>query len=282
MSRRLVDAHLHVWERARHPQPWIDPLTMSAIDRDYPPRSAAETLAAHGIDGAVVIQCVNELTETVDILAAASVLPPVRGVVGWVDLTSDVDAQLETLRGGPGGDRLVGVRHVTFTETDERWLARGDVGRGLTALGEGDLTYDLLVGPHQLRLATEVARRHESTTFVLDHLGKVPITSTALVTWARDLAELATCANVAMKVSGVITEDDWTQWSVDRLRPVIDHALATFGPSRLMFGSDWPVVELAGGYGPWLAAYLQLTDDLEPLEQAAIDGATALRVYGLT
>jgi len=282
MTRHLVDAHLHVWERARHPQPWIDPTTMSTIDRDYPPRSAAEKLATHGIDGAVVIQCVNELSETVDILADASALPAVRGVVGWVDLTSDVKTQVETLRSGPGGDRLVGVRHVTFTETDARWLARSDVGRGLTALGEAALTYDLLVDPHQLRLATEVARRHETTTFVLDHLGKVPMTSTALVTWARDLAELATCPNVAMKVSGVITEDDWTRWSVDRLRPVIDHALATFGPDRLLFGSDWPVVELAGGYGPWLEAYLQLTDDLEPLERAAIDGANTLRVYGLT
>ncbi len=158
MSRHLIDAHLHVWERARHPQPWIDPQTMSEIDRDYPPRSAVETLTAHGVDAAVVVQCVNELSETVDLLADATGLPAVRGVVGWVDLTADV------------------------------------------------------------------ARRHESTRFVLDHLGKVPMTSTTPVTWAR---------------------------------------------------------ELAGGYGSWLTAYLQLTADLEPHEQTAIDGANARRVYGL-
>ena len=139
MSRHLVDAHLHVWERARHPQPWIAPQTMSAIDRDYPPRAAVEALAAHGVDGAVVVQCVNELSETVDLLADAIGLPGVRGVVGWVDLTADVPSQVELLRGGAGGDRLVGVRHVTFTETDERWLTRPDVGNGLAALAAAGL-----------------------------------------------------------------------------------------------------------------------------------------------
>lgn len=280
--RHIVDSHLHVWERAIHPQPWIDPRTMSAIDRDYPLAVASDTLAGHGVEGCVVIQCVNRLDETVDILAAASEVPAVRGVVGWVDLTADVPAQLHGLRAGPGGHRLVGVRHVTFEEDDERWLARPDVSAGLAALGDSGLTYDLLVRSDQLRLATEVARRHESTTFVLDHLGKVPMTSTTLVSWARDLAALAACPNVAMKVSGVITEDDWTRWSIDRLRPIVDHAMATFGPDRLLFGSDWPVVELAGGYGPWLDAYLALTDHLEPAERAAVDGGNAVRTYGLT
>jgi L-fuconolactonase len=118
--------------------------------------------------------------------------------------------------------------------------------------------------------------------FVLDHLGKVPLTSTALVTWARDLADLATCPNVVVKLSGLVTEDDPGRWSVDRLRPVVDHALATFGPDRLLFGSDWPVVELAGGYGRWVAAYLQLTEDLTAAEQAAIDSANTQHTYGLT
>lgn len=280
--RCLIDSHLHTWERAKHPQPWIDLQTMSAINRDYPLVAAAEQLDAHGVDGCIAIQCVNQLAETVDLLAAASALTAVRGVVGWVDLTSHVPSQVETLRGGPGGDRLVGIRHVTLVEDDERWLARGDVSRGLTALGEAALTYDLLVRPEQLPMATDVVRRHESTTFVLDHLGKVPMTSTSLVTWARDLAVLATYPNVVMKVSGVITEDDWTRWSVDRLRPIVDHALATFGPDRLLFGSDWPVVELAGGYGSWLAAYLELTGDLAPGERVAVDGANAARVYRLT
>ncbi len=282
MSRHLVDAHLHMWELARHAQPWIDPQTMSAIAHDFPPSAAAARLGTHGVGGCVVIQCVNEISETVDLLADASRQPALRGVVGWVDLTADVAAQVAGLRSGPGGELLVGVRHVTFVEADERWLARDDVGRGLAALGDAGLTYDLLVGPRQLRLAAEVARRHEATSFVLDHLGKVPMASTSLVTWARDLTELASCPNVVVKVSGVVTEVDWARWSADRLRPVIDHALATFGPDRLLFGSDWPLVELAGGYGRWLDAYLGLTDALTPGEQAAIDGANTIRTYGLS
>ena len=279
--RRLLDSHLHVWERDEHPQPWIDPVQMSAIDRDFPPGAAVAELAAHGVDGCVVVQCVNESSETVDLLATAGTLAPVRGVVGWLDLTADVPAQIRSLRGSPGGDLLVGVRHVTFVEPDARWLARDDVRRGLAATGDAGLTFDLLIAHHQLPLATEVARDLPGTRFVLDHAGKVPLRSTEPATWARDLADLARCPNVTMKVSGLVTEDDWSSWSTPRLRPVIQHALATFGPHRLLFGSDWPVVELAGGYGPWLEAYLELTDDLSVDERAAIDGGTAVRTYRL-
>jgi L-fuconolactonase len=279
--RRLLDAHLHVWMRDVHPQPWIDPVTMAAIDRDFPPGTAVAELASHGVDGCVVVQCVNELSETVDLLATAATLAPVRGVVGWLDLTADVPAQLRSLRGSPGGDLLVGLRHVTFVEDDVRWLARDDVRRGLAAAGGADLTFDLLIAHHQLPLAAEVARDLPGTQFVLDHLGKVPLQGTGLATWARDLADLARCENVSVKVSGLVTEDDWSTWSVPRLTPVIEHALATFGPQRLLFGSDWPVVELAGGYGPWLEAYLELTDQLSADERAAIDGGTAQRTYRL-
>jgi L-fuconolactonase len=279
--RRLLDSHLHTWERDKHPQPWLDAQPMAAIDRDFPPAAAVTELAVHGVDGCVAVQCVNDFSETVDLLATAQTLAPVRGVVGWLDLTADVPAQVRSLRGSPGGDLLVGVRHVTFAEPDVRWLARDDVRRGLAAIGDAGLAYDLLIAHHQLPLAAQVARDLPGTRFVLDHLGKAPLRSTELVTWARDLTDLARCPNVTMKVSGIVTEDDWYSWSTHRLRPVIDHALATFGPQRLLFGSDWPVVELAGGYGPWLEAYLELTDDLPADERAAIDGGNAIRTYGL-
>jgi len=278
--RHVVDSHLHLWERDRHAQPWIDPDTMGAINQDFPPARAEAELAARGVEGCVVVQGVNTVAETRDLLADLDGSRPARGVVGWVDLTGDVPAQVAELRAAPGGDALVGVRHVTFVE-DEDWLARADVGRGLTDLGEAGLSFDILIGHRQLPLAAAVAREHESTSFVLDHLGKVPMTSTELVTWSRGLSEVASCPNVVAKVSGVVTEDDWIGWSPQRLRPGIDHALATFGPERLMFGSDWPLVELAGGYGAWLDAYLELTDDLTPHERDALDKATAVRVYRL-
>ncbi len=271
-----------MWERAKHPQPWLDAQPMAAIDRDFPPDAAVAELSVHGVEGCVVVQAVNELSETVDLLETAHETAAICGVVGWLDLTSDVPEQVEVLRASPGGDLLVGVRHVTFVEADPRWLARDDVRRGLSALGNAGLAFDVLISHHQLPLAADVARRLPGTRFVLDHLGKVPMRSPELAAWARNLAELARCPNVAMKVSGIVTEDDWSGWSTARLRPVIDHALATFGAERLLFGSDWPVVELAGGYGPWLAAYLELTDGLSQTERDAIDGVNATRVYGLS
>ncbi|GAA1870166.1 amidohydrolase family protein [Myceligenerans crystallogenes] len=280
--RQILDAHLHVWERARHPQPWIDPRTMAAIDRDFPPASAAAELSRNDVGGSVVVQAVNDLTETVDLLSGTRDLDAVAGVVGWIDLTGDVDAQVTMLRSGPGGEKLVGVRHVTFAEEDERWLSRADVGHGLDALARLGLTFDVLVGHHQLAQVADVVGDHPRTAFVLDHLGKVPLRGTELVDWAADLALVARRPNVVAKVSGLVTEDEAGRWSTERLRPVVRHALRTFGPGRLLYGSDWPLAELEGGYGAWLRAYLELTGHLPAADQAAVDGRNAARIYGIS
>lgn len=276
-----MDSHLHVWERARTPQPWIDPATMTAIDRDFPPQTAARELGANGVDGCVVVQCVNAFSETLDLVAAASSVGPILGVVGWVDLTADVPEQLDALRAAPGGEHLVGVRHVTTMEADEEWISRADVMRGLRSLASAGLPFDVVVDPWQLPKVTRLAHSLESVTFVLDHLGNPPLASRSLEQWSVDIAALAECSNVVAKISGLVTKDDWHHWTPEHLRPVVDHALQTFGPSRLMFGSDWPLAELAGGYRPWKAAYLQLTDQLTSVEKAAIDAESARGVYGL-
>lgn len=281
VTRHLIDSHLHIWERARNPQNWIDPATMSAIDRDFGPEAAVGELRASGVDGCVIVQCVNKFSETLDLLDAARSVPMILGVVGWVDLHADVSAQLDALRAAPGGEHLVGVRHVVTMEADSDWLGRAHVVRGLTSLASTGLPFDVVVEPWQLPLVKTLTQSIESATFVLDHLGNPPIASSSLAQWSADLAALATCENVFAKVSGLITKDDWQHWSVDRLRPVVDHAIETFGPSRLMFGSDWPLAELAGGYRPWKTAYLQLTDALTPEEQALIDAESASAVYGL-
>jgi L-fuconolactonase len=282
MSRQLVDSHLHVWERARNPQPWIDCATMAAIDRDFPPQQAVDEIRSAGVDGCVVVQCVNEFSETLDLLEAGNSFPSIVGVVGWLDLAADIPAQLDSLRQAPGGGGLVGIRHVTMMETDEEWLTRPSVRRGIQILAQAGLPFDVVVRPWQLAQVKELAESLDSATFVLDHLGKPPLTSTSLAQWAVDFGALATCPNVVAKVSGLVTEDDWERWTPERLRPVVDHALQTFGPARLMFGSDWPLAELAGGYARWKAAYLQLTDELAAADQAAIDRGTARRIYGLS
>jgi L-fuconolactonase len=254
---------------------------MSAIDRDFAPATAARELGANGVDGCVVVQCVNEKGETLDLLDDARSTPMIVGVVGWVDLQADVPPQLDALRAAPGGERLVGVRHVTTMESDGEWLSRTEVARGISCLASAGVPFDVVVDPWQLPLVTKLAHSIESATFVLDHLGNPPVVSENLTQWSADLAALAACENVHAKVSGLITKDDWRHWTVDRLRPVVDHALDTFGPSRLMFGSDWPLAELAGGYRPWKNAYLELTDQLGPGDQASIDRENARRVYAI-
>jgi L-fuconolactonase len=166
-------------------------------------------------------------------------------------------------------------------EADEEWLSRADVMRGLKSIASAGLPFDVVVEPWQLPLVTTLARSMESATFVLDHLGNPPLASKSLSEWSADMTALAQCHNVVAKISGLVTKDDWEQWTVDGLRPVVELAVDAFGPSRLMFGSDWPLAELAGGYRPWKDAYVELTGQLAPAEQASIDRLNARRVYGI-
>ena len=281
MTRRVIDSHLHVWERDRNPQTWIDSVSMSVIDRDFTPQDAVAQLRESAVDGCVVVQCVNTFSETLDLLSGAEPFAPILGIVGWVDLEADVTSQLDILRAAPGGSKLVGIRHVTTMEADESWLARPKVASGLKALATADVPFDVIVRPWQLPLVANLARTLNTSRFVLDHMGKPALTSSSLAQWSAELKILAAHENVDTKVSGLITEDDWSARGLDRLRPVVDHALEVFGPSRLMFGSDWPLAELAGGYQRWKDAYEELTAGLSAAEQAAIDSGNARRVYGL-
>jgi L-fuconolactonase len=279
VTRALFDSHLHSWERARNPQPWIDPVTMGEIDRDFTLVDAAAAIAGYGVDGAVVVQTVNSTQETLDLLTAAKA--PIHGVVGWVDLMGDVPGQLALLRSAEVGPPLVGVRHLAHLEADPAWLVRPDVSEGIRAVADVGLPVDVVVRAHQLPVVARLASEHPGARFVLDHLGKPPLLAggAELDGWADGLTEVARRENVVAKVSGLTIEDHWDAWSVDRLARVVDVALTAFGPDRLMYGSDWPLVNLTGGYSAWRDAYLELTAGLSPDEQAALDQATARGVY---
>jgi L-fuconolactonase len=283
VTRTLVDSHLHSWELARHPQPWIDPESMPEIDRDFTIADAATTVIGCGVAGAVVVQALNSTQETLDLLAGASSSSSVLGVVGWVDLIGDVPAQLAELRSAPGGSALVGIRHLAHLESDPSWLLRLDVSAGIDAVVAAGLPFDVVIRAHQLPVAAQLADHHPHARLVLDHLGKPPLLAGGadLDRWTVDLAELARRDNLVAKVSGLTIEDDWKAWTPGRLAGVVEEALAAFGVDRLMFGSDWPLVNLTGGYVAWLDAYLGLTAGLSPDEQAIMDGVTARGVYGL-
>ncbi|MFI7550927.1 amidohydrolase family protein [Micromonospora sediminimaris] len=278
----IVDAHHHLWVRARHPQPWIDPVTMATIDADFELADLAPLARAAGVTSTVVVQSIASARETVDLLRVAADDVLVGGVVGWVDLTADdVADRLDRLRAAPGGQRLVGIRHLVQSETDPAYLDRPDVRRGIAAVGVAGLVFDLLVRQHQLPMAARLAHDLPEVRFVLDHLGKPALGTPEFDNWKRDLRTLAKAANTTAKVSGLTTEVPRSPWSTADLRPAVDHAFDVFGPQRLMFGSDWPVSLLATSYPRWIEAVTELLGDLDPTGRAAFWGGTARRSYGL-
>ncbi|WP_433496569.1 amidohydrolase family protein [Sphaerimonospora sp. CA-214678] len=279
-----IDAHHHTWELARRPQGWLDPPPMAPVRRDFTLDDYASTAAEADIGRSVLVQVLADAQETREFLALAARSQTVAGVVGWADLTRPgLPGELAELAASPGGDLLRGIRHLVQGEDDPRWLARDDVRGGLREVAAAGLTYDLLVAPHQLPAAIETVRALPELSFVLDHLAKPPVASGRLEPWAGLIRELAAEQNVTAKISGLITEADWHDWDAARLRPYVDVALEAFGPSRLMFGSDWPVCLLAGSLPDWAETALALLTDagVPAAERDEIFRGTATRVYRL-
>ncbi|UZX02944.1 amidohydrolase family protein [Arthrobacter sp. CDRTa11] len=284
MQRNIIDSHTHVWNRSRHPQPWIDS-SMSPINRDFSAedlRSALSGVASAGLQvcKAVIVQAVNSDQETDDLLAAASEAG-IDGVVGWVDVASDdLSDVLDRRRADPAG-KLVGLRHLAHLDPDPDWLGRSDVARGLTTIGNHGLPFDVVIRHWQLSAASKAIASKPEVSFVLNHLGKPPIASGDLSAWSSDLRALADCPNTVAKLSGLTIEANWKSWTYEEVAAVMDTALEAFGADRLMFGSDWPLVRLTGGYHSWLETYLQWSSSLSPSEQEALDRGTAAATYGI-
>ncbi|MEU1943141.1 amidohydrolase family protein [Streptomyces sp. NPDC059474] len=277
-----IDAHQHVWDLSVREQDWITGPELAPLRRDFSLDDLRPQAAAADVDATVLVQTVCVPEETPEYLALAADDRLVAGVVGWTGLTSPavVDALAE-LRALPGGDRLVGIRHQVQSEDDPNWLLRPEVDRGLAAVASAGLAYDLVLRPEQLPSAVAAARARPELTFVLDHLGKPPVRPRRQDTWAADLRALARLPNTVAKLSGLVTEADWHAWSLADLRPFVSVALETFGPRRLMFGSDWPVCTLAADYGQVVAAGHELLADLSEHERKEVFGGTASRVYHL-
>ena len=274
----IIDAHHHLWTRARHPQPWIDPVGMAAIDADFEPADLAAVTGPAGVGGTVVVQSVHSAAETADLLGTAARHELIMGVVGWVDLAApDVAGRLERLRALPGGGKLVGIRHLVQNEPDPAFLDRPDVHRGIAAVAAAGLVFDLVIRHHQLPATIDLVASLPQASFVLDHLGKPPLASRDLDGWAGHLRTLARLPNVTAKLSGLVTEADWSSWRPADLAPAVALAQDAFGPDRLMFGSDWPVCLLATGYQRWI----EVLGELLAGGDERIWNRTARRVYRL-
>ncbi|NEW70960.1 amidohydrolase family protein [Streptomyces rhizosphaericus] len=279
---RRIDAHHHLWDLTRREQPWMDGAWAEPIRRTFTPDDLAPHLDAHRIDATVVVQSSSSVEETRELLALAGGSDRIAGVVGWADLTDPgVDEVLAELAAGPGGDRLVGLRHQVQDEPDPRWLDREDARRGLAAVADAGLVYDLLVTPRELPAAIDAVRELPQLRFVLDHAAKPPVASGERDPWGWQLAALAALPNVDCKLSGLVTEADWDCWKPEQVLPYAWHVLDAFGPGRVLFGSDWPVCVLAATYDEVVALAERATLRLGEGERAAVFGGNAARAYGL-
>ena len=277
----IVDAHHHFWDPARADYPWLTD-ELAAIRRSFGPTDLAPLLAAAGVEATVLVQTRSSLAETEEFLAIAAETPFVWGVVGWVDLGDPaVGETIARLRAGTGGDRLVGIRHQVHDEADPDWLDRPDVRRGIAAVGEADLVYDLLVRARELPAASRLVADLPDVRFVVDHLAKPAIRAGGDPAWDAGVTTLSGLPNLWWKLSGLVTEADWASWRPSDLQPFVDRVLEVAGPERLVFGSDWPVCLLAASYEEVVATARTLIDGLSAAERAAILGGTAASLYAL-
>jgi len=245
-----IDAHQHFWRYNPDEYGWIDD-SMSTLRRDFLPADLKPELDRAGFDACVAVKARQTVEETRWLLELAAAAPFIAGVIGWVDLrASHVRDQLNELAKNP---KLLGIRHVLQGEADDRFMLQPDFLRGIAALEEFGLTYDILIFPRHLPVAMEFVRRFPQQRFVLDHLAKPLIKDHRLQPWASHIRELAKFPHVFCKLSGMVTEADWKAWKPEHFAPYLDVALESFGPERLMIGSDWPVCKVA-------ASYMQVTE----------------------
>ena len=279
---RIVDGHHHLWDLRVRDQDWITGPALAPLRRDFLLDDYQQLAAGYGVAASIAVQTVTVPAETPELLALAAASDLIAGVVGWTDLAApDVADKIAALTEMPGGAKLVGLRHQVQNEPDADWLTRPDVLRGLAAVAQAGLVYDLVITAGQLAASARAAAAVPDLVFVLDHLGKPPIAVGRTEPWARDLRGLAALPNTVAKLSGLVTEADWRRWQVADLRPYAEVALDAFGPARMMFGSDWPVCTLAASYPDVLAAAHDLTAGLSPTEREAVFAGTATSVYGL-
>jgi len=273
-----IDAHQHFWRYNPHDYGWIDD-SMTSLRRDFLPSDLEPELQSNGFEGCVAVQVRQSLEETRWLLELADASSFIVGVVGWVDLTSpQLRSELERMA---ANSKLVGVRHMVQSEPDDCFLLQREFLDGVAMLEDFDLAYDILIYPRHLPVALEFARQLPTQRFVLDHLAKPAIKQGDLRGWSAGIRDLASLPNVMCKLSGLVTEADLRGWTPDQIRPCLDVAFESFGPDRLMIGSDWPVCLLATTYGEWFKTVDRLILSLSATEKARILGGTATEVYRL-
>lgn len=273
-----IDSHHHFWKYTTDEYGWIDD-SMKVIRRDFLPADLEKEIKAAGIDGVVSVQARQTLEENRFLLDFARQNDFIKGVVGWVPLTdANVKGSLEQFADKP---KAKGVRHVLQGEADDRYMLRADFNRGIALLRDLGLVYDILIFERHLPQTLQFVDRHPNQVFVLDHIAKPRIKDGYLSPWQTNIVQLAHRPNVYCKLSGMVTEADYQNWTEEQLTPYIDTVISAFGPKRVMFGSDWPVCLVACPYGRWVEVIKRRIGQLSETEQQRILGETAIEAYKL-
>jgi L-fuconolactonase len=273
-----IDSHQHLWRYNAAEYGWIEKRMLS-LRRDFLLPDLEVATSGAGISGTVVVQARQTLEETEWLLSLAAHSKCIRGVIGWAPIASeDFERHLERLGGYTA---LKGLRHVIQTEQDSNYILSNDFNRGISALGDAGLVFDLLILERHLPQTIEFVDRHPNLKFVLNHIAKPDIANQRIDPWRTNLAKLAERDNVYCKVSGMVTEASWSCWREADLLPYWEAVLSAFTPRRLLFGSDWPVCLLASTYRRWVEVVCGWIRQLTTQEQDRILGGTAAEVYGL-
>ena len=276
----IIDAHQHFWQRSLpFDYSWQDAEELAPIRRDFLPEDLRPHLQNCGVDRSVFVQTQHDLEENRWALQLAEQNDFIAGIVGWVDLASErCEEQLLEFKDNP---RFVGIRHVTQDEPDDDFIVRPEVIRGLKVLERHQIPFDLLFYVKHLKHATTLARELPGLAMVIDHLAKPRIREAVVDDWIDNFRAASRFPNVFCKLSGMITEAHWADWKPADLKPYVETALEAFGPERCLFGSDWPVCELAGRYEQVHSALVEVLGPLSESERSAIFGGTAVQFYNL-
>lgn len=274
----VIDAHHHLWKYNDRDYVWMSG-AMGSLRRDFLIPELEAAIEGCGVEGTVAVQARQTLEETAWLCALAAENPRILAVVGWAPLHSpDLGAILDSI----AHPRLRALRHVLHDEPDDMYMLRDDFNRGVALLQQRNLAYDILIFERHLPQTIRFVDRHPNQVFIVDHIAKPRIKDLALSPWRENLTELAKRENVYCKVSGMVTEADWNCWTPAQLQPYFDSVLQAFGPARLMYGSDWPVLTLASSYSRWVDAFRSMIGPLSREEQEEICQGTARRAYRLS
>jgi L-fuconolactonase len=282
-----IDAHQHFWKLSRGDYDWLTPQDLPKLYRDFLPEHLAPLLERSGIDRTVVVQASPTDAETQFLLGLAATTPFIAGVVGWTDLESR--AAVATITELSRDKRLLGLRPMVQDLADDEWLLRKSIAPAIDAMQRGNLRFDALVKPRHLPMLLRFLERHPDLRVVIDHGAKPLIASGRLEPWAAQMRRIARQTNVFCKLSGLATESG-RQWTDATLEPYIDVLLDAFGPRRLMWGSDWPVLHEAYGHAPsgadtpydlWRDTAATLTAQLSSDDRDWVFGKTAAAFYGI-